>query len=203
METIEAVIFDWGGVLIEDPAPAIYSYCAEALDVPIDEYLKAHLTFEADFIKGLINEEQFWERLCHNLSREKPKVVSLWSLAFEKAYRPRQEMFNLAVELDENGYKIAILSNTEMPAVRFFYKQGLDRLFDTVIFSCVEKLRKPERKIYDLTATRLGVKSFQCVFIDDKIEYIEAAKQAGMKGILFKGIELTKSELESLGVRTI
>jgi len=202
METIQAVIFDWGGVLIEDPAPALYEYCAAALDVPTAEYIKAHLAFESDFIKGQISEEQFWDRVCAYLGKEKPKAASLWSLAFEKAYRPRQEMINLAVELDENGYKIAVLSNTEPPCVPFFYKQGLDRLFETAIFSCVEKVRKPERKIYDLTAARLGVQPFECVFIDDKIEHVEGAKNSGMKAILFKSAEQIKNELERLGVRT-
>jgi putative hydrolase of the HAD superfamily len=202
METIQAVIFDWGGVLIEDPSPALYRYCADALDAPIDEYVKAHLASEDDFLKDKINEEQFWQQVCRRLSRQTPKAASLWSLAFEKAYRPREEMFNLAVELDENGYKIALLSNAEMPAVRFYYKEGLDSLFETAVFSCVEKLRKPEIKIYDICATRLGVKSFQCVLIDDKTENVEGAKKAGMKAILFKTVEQAKNELENLGVRT-
>jgi hypothetical protein len=34
METrIEAVLFDWGRVLIENPAPGLMAYCAKALRV--------------------------------------------------------------------------------------------------------------------------------------------------------------------------
>ena len=57
MEVIESVIFDWGGVLIEDPTPGIMKYCSEALTVSREDYIRAHSKFIADFEKGLISEE--------------------------------------------------------------------------------------------------------------------------------------------------
>lgn len=202
METIEAVIFDWGGVLIEDPAAALYSYCAEALGAGLQEFINIYQKFESDFITGNVTEEQFWSAVCGDLKKQKPAVKSLWYAAFEAAYRPRNEMFVLADELDENGYRTAVLSNTEPPAVKFFYNKGLDKLFETAIFSCVEHTRKPERKIYDLAAGRLGLKAFQCVFIDDKIEYVKAAEAAGMSGIWYRSFPQVESELKTLGVDT-
>ncbi|MHC4726767.1 MAG: hypothetical protein ACYS17_06005, partial [Planctomycetota bacterium] len=67
MEAIESVIFDWGGVLIEDPAPGLVKYCSEALAVSKEDYIKAYNKFGGDFQKGVISEEEFWERMCGEL----------------------------------------------------------------------------------------------------------------------------------------
>jgi FMN phosphatase YigB (HAD superfamily) len=60
MQSIKAVIFDWGGVLIDDPVPALMQYCADALGVSCDDYTKAHLKFADDFQLGKISEEIFF-----------------------------------------------------------------------------------------------------------------------------------------------
>lgn len=199
MEVIESVIFDWGGVLIEDPAPGLVKYCSEALAVSKEDYIKANDKFAADFQKGLISEDIFWERMCNGLGVSKPKVPSLWFDAFKAAYMPREEMFSLAAGLGKKGYKMAFLSNTEKPAMRYFHQFGYD-VFDVLVFSCAEGTSKPERRIYELTVQRLGSEAGQSVFIDDKPEYINGAQQAGLNTILFESISQVKNELAGLGV---
>ena len=199
MEVTEAVILDWGGVLIEDPAPGLVKYCSEALDVSKEDYIKAYNRFGGDFQKGLISEEKFWERMCSGLGVSKPDVPSLWADAFKAAYVPREDMFSLAAGLREKGYKTAFLSNTEKPAMQYFHQLGYD-MFDVLVFSCVEGTSKPEKRIYELTVQRLGSKAGQSVFIDDKLEYINGAKQAGLKTILFESVSQVKDELARLGV---
>ncbi len=199
MERIESVIFDWGGVLIDDPAPSLMQYCAQALAVSKEDFIKAHSKFAADFEKNLINEDTFWERICGELGVSKPKVNSLWADAFEAAYVPREDMFSLAERLRKNGYKTALLSNTEAAAMQYFYQLQYD-MFDVLVFSCAEGTRKPEKKIYELTIQKLGSRPGQSVFIDDKPEYINGAKEAGLNTILFENINQLKNTLVELGV---
>lgn len=199
MGIIESVIFDWGGVLIDDPVPGLMKYCSEALAVSKENYMKAHSKFAEDFEKGLIEEDIFWERMCSELGVSRPKAPSLWADAFEAAYMPREDMFSLAGGLGTKGYKTAFLSNTEKPAMQFFHRFGYD-MFDVLVFSCAEGTRKPERRIYELTVQRLGSEAEQSVFIDDKPEYINGAKQAGLNTILFENISQVKNELIRLGV---
>ena len=59
---------------------------------------------------------------------------------------------------------------------------------------------KPDRKIYELTLEKLGSEPTQSVFIDDDLEYVSAAKNAGLNTILFEGAEQVKNELARLGV---
>ena len=200
MEEIKSVIFDWGGVLIDDPAPALMRYCADALAVPKEDYIEAHRKFATDFQTDRITEDTFLARLCGQLGVPKPKTHSLWGQAFKAAYRPKADMFSLARSLRENGCKIALLSNTEIPAMRYFYQQKYD-VFDVLVFSCAEGIAKPERKIYELALEKLGVEPEQSVFIDDKGDCIEGAKEAGLNTILFKSVDQVKKELSRLSVK--
>jgi putative hydrolase of the HAD superfamily len=201
MQTIEAIIFDWGGVLIDDPRPALMRYCAKALGVSEKDYLVAHWKFAADFIKGLISEDVFWARVCGELNKPRPKVQSLWGDTFRAAYSPKPKVFALASSLHKNGYKTAILSNTEVTAMQFFGELQYD-MFDVAVFSCAEGMAKPDRKIYEITVARLDCQSGQAVFIDDRPENINGAKETGLSTILFRDIEQVKKELSRLSVKT-
>jgi putative hydrolase of the HAD superfamily len=197
MEKINAVIFDWGGVLIEDPAPALFKYCANAFGVSVERYVTAFDICINDFQTGTVTEQQFWTNMTKRLKAPMPKADSLWTEAYTAAYRPRREMFSLASRLRRAGCKTAILSNTEKPVAELINKLKYDA-FDVTILSCLEGTAKPGRKIYDLTLDQLGIPAGQALFIDDKQPNIDGAKQAGLQTIIFKNTEKFKKEIAGL-----
>ena len=194
---IEAVLFDWGGVLIDNPAPGLMDYCATVLGVSVEDYVRVHNTHGAAFQRGLIAEEVFWQRVCADLNRPLPRQVSLWGDAFRAVYRPRNEVFALARRLREGGCKTSLLSNTEVPAMQFFLELGYD-MFDALTFSCAEGVFKPQREIYEVAARKLRMEPAQCVLIDDRLDFIEGARKAGMKGIVYGSLPQVKGELAEL-----
>jgi len=199
MEKIESVIFDWGGVLIDDPRPGLLQYCADVFGMAQEQYTPVHDSCLDEFHKGLVSEEAFWQEIARKLSKPIPEASSLWSEAFRSAYVPKQEMFSLASSLHDKGYKTALLSNTELPAVEIFHELGYD-MFDVLVFSCEEGMMKPDRKIYDLTLERLGSQAEQSVFIDDRPDYIQGAKDVGLHTIHFESIAQVNEKLAKLGV---
>jgi len=200
VESIKAVVFDWGGVLIDDPAYPLVQYFAKALGVTEDDYLKAYQKFQEDFHKGLITEDKFWARVCAYLNVPKPRYLSLWSEGFKSVYSPKRKVFSLAKQLRRKGYLIGLLSNTEEPSMCFFYKQGYD-IFDVLVFSCEEEILKPQKAIYKCVVDRLGVKPKETVFIDNNPEFVDGARQAGLNAILFKDIDQLKNDLARLSVK--
>lgn len=198
-EPIEAVLFDWGGVLIENPGPRLMAFCAEALVASVENYTTAHNQHGAPFQKGHISEAVFWQRVCKDLDRPKPQAPPLWGQAFRAVHSPRQEVFALAGQLREQGVKTALLSNTEAAAMQFFLEQQYD-MFDALTFSCAEGTAKPQREIYDITARKLGIEPRCCAFIDDNPICTEAATEAGMRGIIYQNLEQVKDALKDLGV---
>ena len=199
MEKIDSVIFDWGGVLIDDPRPGLLQYCAGAFGMAQEQYTPVHDSFLDEFHKGLMSEETFWREIARKLGKPMPEAPSLWYQAFKSAYVPKREMFSLVSSLHSKEYKTALLSNTELPAVEFFHELGYD-MFDVLVFSCEEGVMKPERRIYDLTLERLDSRAERSVFIDDRPDYIQGAEDVGIHTILFESIAQVKDGLTKLGV---
>jgi len=200
VQEIEAVLFDWGGVLIDNPASPLMDYCARALRVPVADYTRVHNRHGEAFQRGRITEELFWQRVCAELDRPLPQVPSLWGQAFRAVYSPRSKVFALAARLHGKGYMIALLTNTEAPAMEFFLELRYE-MFDVPIFSCAEGACKPQKEIYEISARKLTAPAGGCVLIDDKPAFVDGARRAGMQGIVYENLAQVKQDLVTLGVR--
>jgi putative hydrolase of the HAD superfamily len=201
MAMIKAVIFDWGGVLIDNPEPGLMRYCSAAFGVDEEVYVKAHRKYAADFQNGFITEDEFWAGVCGELGVSMPKADSLWLDAFRAVYSPKKDMFALAAALKKNKYKTALLSNAEIPTINYFWSQGYD-MFDVAIFSCDEGIMKPQRGIYETVLEKLHVKAEETVFIDDRQVFTDGAQAIGMNTILFESCEQVKATLARFGIKT-
>ena len=96
-------------------------------------------------------------------------------------------------------YQTALLSNIGKGSLkRRFSDDELAELFDVVVPSAEVGMLKPDPRIYEYTAGQLGVLPEECVFIDDREEYVEAAKRVGMRGICFKSAAQTRRDLEAI-----
>jgi FMN phosphatase YigB (HAD superfamily) len=109
-------------------------------------------------------------------------------------------MFAWVGLLRTKGYRTALMSNTEGPCVERFRELRYD-VFDLCLFSCVEGVTKPHRRIYDLAIGRLGISPGAAVFIDDNPLFVAGAQEAGLHGVVFHDqFDLTQ-RLAELGVR--
>jgi epoxide hydrolase-like predicted phosphatase len=202
VQKIEAVLFDWGGVLIDSPTPGLMDYCAGALGVSVDQYARAHNRYVGAFERGSIAEGVFWQQVCNDLGRPQPQAPSLWSEAFRAIYSPREEVFALAGQLREKGYRTALLSNTEAGPMHFFLELRYE-MFDASVFSCAEGVSKPQKEIYEIAARRLRTQPERCVVVDDKPAFVEGARNADMKGIVYESLPQVKQELTVLGIHML
>jgi putative hydrolase of the HAD superfamily len=73
-----------------------------------------------------------------------------------------------------------------------------DDVFEVVVDSAFVGTRKPEPEIYALTLDRLGLPAAACVFVDDLERNVEAARDTGMEGIVFRDTGQAIAELEAL-----
>jgi putative hydrolase of the HAD superfamily len=196
---MRAVIFDWGGVLIDSPAPGMLALFAQEFGVTPEAVNNAYIPFGERFQKGQIAEHDLWKGVCAALGVAKSYDASLWGHVFEQVYTPKEEMFALASMLKDRGYKVGLLSNTESPAVRFFHQQGY-AMFDATVFSCEEGTSKPEPRIYKIALERLSVGPSEAVFIDDRTDFIEGAQELGMHTIRFEDPQQVKGALAALAI---
>ena len=100
-------------------------------------------------------------------------------------------------DLKARRYRVLYLSNYSEHAMR----ANPDVLYflpetDGGVFSCREKLMKPDPAIYRLLCERYALTPERCIFIDDNGENVEAARRFGMKAIRFTDFEATSAALD-------
>jgi len=71
--------------------------------------------------------------------------------------------------------------------------------FDGVVVSGLERLVKPDYRIYRVFCERYGVAPQSCVFIDDSEPNVHAARKIGMNAIHFTSPQALRSELIGFG----
>lgn len=197
---IKAIIFDVGGVLIDNPWPEMRSHYAKHLNVNEEKFDEVYREVVAEWQRGELSEKDFWKKMTKMLKTNMPRSESLWLDGFKATYREKEEIFNLIKSLKERKYKIGLLSNTEIPIMHFLVKQKYEH-FDVFIFSCDVGVIKPDSEIYEAILKRLDVKPDKAVFTDDKEENIITATKLGIHGIQYKNSEQVISSLEKILTR--
>lgn len=191
---IQTIIFDLGGVLIEDPSIGMVTYFANYFQVDREVLLEALKKHWTAWQKGELPEETFWQKVTADLPLQNPPYISLWLDGFQHECREYPEVFALLKHLKARGYTTALLSNTEMPVTGYF-RQRLHTDIDHFFYSCEMGMRKPERVIYEKVLQELECPPETVVFIDDRSANIEAARHLGIAGIVFESSDDVKKQL--------
>lgn len=196
---IKAVVFDFGGVLSVQPPPMAYKELSKLSGFAIQKIKKYNSSYEIKFEKGKITSEAFFSRLSKFLKIPEKKVKKIWSLREEKSFK-NKALYRLAKQIQESGFKIAILSNTNPGHEEIHRRKNNYYPFRTVLLSCRIGSQKPEPQAYRILLKKLKVKPHECVFIDDVKKHVLGAKKIGMYGIHYKNPIKLKKDLKKLGV---
>jgi HAD superfamily hydrolase (TIGR01509 family) len=112
------------------------------------------------------------------LWREQP-LKNLWR-------KPIPGMFELALELHGKGVKLGILSNSEGRLAELVDELGKTALFPVIVDSGRVGIDKPDRRIFELAAERLGETTSELVHVGDSWEAdVLGAVGAGARAIWF------------------
>jgi putative hydrolase of the HAD superfamily len=100
-----------------------------------------------------------------------------------------------------NKCMIGALNNEARETNKYRFETfGLFNYLKVALSSCYLGLRKPDAEIYQTALDILGRPANRILFIDDRIENVEAAVKAGMQAIRFEGERGLRMELAKLGV---
>jgi FMN phosphatase YigB (HAD superfamily) len=100
------------------------------------------------------------------------------------AFAPNHSVIELVHELKSSGFRLGVLTNN-VRELRHAWWPMLDfaNIFDDVVDSHEVGLRKPNRAIYELALNRLGVEAHRAAFLDDAQSNVDAASALGIHGI--------------------
>lgn len=196
---IKNIIFDFGGVLLDwNPRYLYKSYFNN------DEEMEHFL---ADICNGEWNIRQdagrpFAEAVKELQAKfpEYAEAIQMYDDDWEKMLKCElPESIDLLKELKFMGYGIYGLTNWSAEKIGYaFANYSFFSLFDGIVVSGVEKVVKPDRKIYEILLERYSLKPGECVFIDDNQDNVDMAKVLGINAIRFDNICNVKEHLETL-----
>ena len=190
--TVRGVIFDWGGVITTPIIDTVLAWLA-ADRIDRDSYTAAmrpwvHQAYGPDqsespihaLERGEISDAEFEQALAAVLVSVDGGPVTSEGLLKRMfaASTVQPEMLALIRELRQRGLRTGLLSNSWGTRVSYPYDM-LDELFDDAVISGEVGMRKPEERIFQLAATRLGVSPAESIFIDDLEGNITAARALG------------------------
>ena len=198
-----AIIFDYGGVLTVDRVSlTILSGYERLLGwVPgaLVERLLAGPAWEAA-TRGELTVAEYWRRVGQELEPHLPPAF----VRFREGPFASEPMNPATIALVHElrpHYRLALCSNALVTLRAELEAQpDLMAAFTAVVISAEVGLRKPDPRIYELTAQRLGVPLASCLLIDDKPRNTSVAQALGMQAITFVSAEQTRAELGRLGM---
>ena len=196
---IEAIVFDIGGVLVSNSAPAIFKDIANEFGISYDEAVSAAEDLTPDHQRGKMSDKEFWQRFSKNVGKELPRCwEELWLRKYKTETKKDGYVLEVIRRLSNNGYKVGALTNTEKTHFEYNKRIGLFVPFNVVVASCEVGMRKPEDiRIYELTARKLGAEKENIVYVDDKKENL---KYFG-KLIHYEKHKQLGSELRSMNIK--
>ena len=184
----KSIIFDIGGVLVDfDPK----AYLVDRLCNAEMEEKVYDLTFgseewqllDAGKLSRYDGNQRMLERArAEGCAFEVQGVLDDWM----HILRPRRRMQELVQKLKAHGYCVYYLSNIPEDVLDLLMNRDMKGLFDGGVASCEVHINKPDPKIYKALLDKYSLKAEECVFIDDRLENVQAAFALGFAGIQMK-----------------
>ncbi|MEU8357481.1 HAD-IA family hydrolase [Nonomuraea sp. NPDC048882] len=81
---------------------------------------------------------------------------------------------------------VIIVTNAMDTLEEHLDRLGLTYFADDVVSSARVGMAKPDPRIYEIAAERAGVAPERCLFVDDRLPNVEAARALGMTGVHYR-----------------
>lgn len=190
---IKNIILDIGGVLFDDSKENI----EKILNKNCDEIYKN--AYGGGFKECLLGKKSIKEHI-KDLSNQKDFQDINYILSAEnlsKSFPLITRNFEYMKKLKKQGYQLYLLSNITEDSYRYINQTiNIKSIFNGGVYSYQEGIKKPNTDIYDLLVKKFQLNKRETIFFDDKIKNVKAARQVGIKSIVFHSIEDIKNNIK-------
>lgn len=191
---IKGVVFDYGRVLSVEQDSSAVDEMAAISGMPMESFLKGYWDYRLAYDRADLDVNEYWINRVraaggHLTPEQIAKIVVVDSKSWSKLNPVSAEWVN---QLQAAGLQLAVLSNMPLDLKNYLVAHlDLFSHFQHLIFSCDVHLVKPEQEIYQHCLHALKLAPQEVLFLDDKIENIEAAQKLGIHSLLVDSIEST------------
>jgi 2-haloacid dehalogenase len=196
MPSPQAVVFDVGHVLVDWNIRYLYEKLIPdpaELDWFLDTVVTTAWHFEHDAGRDAIDTVA---DLIAKYPAQQLLIEAYVPRWLETVGRPITGMYEIVVQLHDRGVPLFAITNFSHEFwPRFTALFPITRLFRDVVVSGVEKVVKPDARIYQIARARFGLAAGEALFIDDRADNVESAEMNGFIGHHFQGANPLRAAL--------
>ena len=189
---ISGVVFDFGGVMTTSTMPERVRKYTEKFGIDWKHLETGFAKYRRLMDGGFITIEQMYELIWADADVTlapdvRAKILEEDFASFLEEYRNAKTLAWMKA-LKASGRKIGILTNQPPAFVPHFKRAFADfiAVADAMVISGEERMFKPQKRIYDLLAQRIGLPAEELCFIDDVESNCEGARRAGWHAVLLE-----------------
>lgn len=183
---IEAVLFDFGGVLAEEGFREGLQAIARANGLPEQQFFQeaADRVYEGGYVLGKTDEAAYWNDIRQRSGIRQPDRTLRDEILSRFLLRPW--MIDLVKALKERGLIVAVLSDQTQWLDELDGQYDFFRHFHRVFNSYHLGKGKNDPTAFRDVVTALNVKPSATLFIDDNAANVERARSQGLHGIHYR-----------------
>jgi HAD superfamily hydrolase (TIGR01509 family) len=197
----KAVVFDLGKVLVHFDWSIAARRMTPLCDLSPEQLLRVfdYSSLVVDYEMGRHTDEQFFQETVR-LTGFKGSFAEFADI-FGNIFSAMPEMITLHGELRSRGVPTFIFSNTNGLAVQTIRANyPFFAHFDGYVLSYEHGAMKPHAPIYEVVERLTGHSGAELLYIDDRLENVEAGKSRGWQVILQEQPEKTIAAVRAAGL---
>ena len=203
---IDTVLFDYGMVLSGPPDPVAWGEIRSITGLDKEPLHEAYWALRHDYDRGALTGRAYWHAVADRtgITLSDAQIVRLFTADVDVWTQPNPPMIDWAGRLQRAAVRTGILSNIgDAIAEGIVAKLHWLAAFDHCTWSHALFLAKPDPEIYLKTAEALHTEPARILFIDDRIENIEAASALGMQAFHYLGQTAFENEMRNRGFASL
>jgi putative hydrolase of the HAD superfamily len=188
---VDALILDFGEVLVRPQSAASIQRMADLAGLEISDFKERYWQHRPGYDSGVLSDAEYWRRVTEGgpvPARFDSTLQALMTADFMSWSDYREDLWDLTLDFKSRGGRTAVLSNG-VPAVMDTVRstRALAEHFDAVVVSYEVRCAKPDPRIYQICLAQLGARAASTLFVDDRLDNLEAAARQGMQTFHFLG----------------
>lgn len=196
----QAIVFDFGGVVAHTDRDTVREFLTKYFEISKIAASNLYHDWRHAIAKGK-EEQQFWTEYAEGAKQPLAgNWLEQWEVVKLSGVKPITGVLAIIDNLKQQGYRVAMLSNVTKEHAELIQKLGYYKLFHPLLLSYEIGARKPDPRAYEILLLALNLPAKKCLFIDDKLTNVRAAKNCGMDAIIFISTPQLQRELLHRGI---